>query len=214
MEFASYYKLPVPQTSQENCVAHNGSLMPVPGRDIMVQAWYQGGVSVFDFTDSSNPHEIAFFDRGPMSATALQTSGLWSSYYYNGYVYGSEIGRGLDTFRMLTSADMSQHELDAAAEVHFDQLNVQTQPQLTWTPSVNVVGSFRDQLERAGSITAAELLRVDDLLAQIDAADTLRKKRAAAAYGYYVMTKLDPATQGGLIDAIQDLADDLDAQTH
>src|SRR5690606_22415715 len=93
MEFASYYKLPVPQTNQENCVAHNGTLVPVPGRDIMVQAWYQGGTSVFDFTVSSNPYEIAFFDRGPNSGTSLVTGGFWSSYWHNGHVYGSEIGR-------------------------------------------------------------------------------------------------------------------------
>ena len=96
MQFASYYKLPVAQTSQENCVAHNGSLVPVPGRDIMVQAWYQGGISVFDFTDSANPVEIAFFDRGPISADGARLGGFWSAYWYNGHIYGSEIARGFD----------------------------------------------------------------------------------------------------------------------
>src|SRR5690606_37616943 len=107
MEWKSYYKLPAPQTTTENCVAHNGALIPVPDRDIMVQAWYQGGSSVFDFTDSENPREIAFFDRGPMSGTSLQASGFWSTYWHNGYVYGSEIGRGFDTFELTPSADLS-----------------------------------------------------------------------------------------------------------
>ncbi|MDH4065232.1 MAG: DUF305 domain-containing protein, partial [Acidobacteriota bacterium] len=100
LKFAGYYKMPAPQTEQENCVAHNGSLVPVPGRDIMVQAWYQGGVSVFDFTDSAKPVEIAFFDRGPLDAKKLITGGYWSTYWYNGYIYGTEIARGIDVFRL------------------------------------------------------------------------------------------------------------------
>ena len=100
LKFASYYKMPAPQTEQENCVAHNGSLIPVPGRDIMVQGWYQGGISVFDFTDSAKPVEIAFFDRGPIDAKQLITGGYWSAYWYNGHIYGSEIARGVDVFRL------------------------------------------------------------------------------------------------------------------
>src|SRR4029077_9334448 len=84
MTFRSYYKMPAPQTEQENCVAHNGSLIPVPGRDIMAQGWYQGGVSVFDFTASAKPVEIAFFDRGPIDAKTLILGGYWSAYWYNG----------------------------------------------------------------------------------------------------------------------------------
>src|SRR4029434_6720286 len=71
LPLASYYKMPAAQTDTENCVAHNGSLLPIPGRDVLVQAWYQGGISVIDFTDTAHPHEIAFFDRGPISATGL-----------------------------------------------------------------------------------------------------------------------------------------------
>jgi hypothetical protein len=100
MTLASYYKLPAAQTDQENCVAHNGSLIPVPGRDIKVQAWYQGGISVFDFTDPANPFEIAYFDRGPMDAERLVSGGYWSAYWYNGHIYGSEMARGLDVFRL------------------------------------------------------------------------------------------------------------------
>ena len=103
LRFGGYYKLPAPQTDQENCVAHNGSLIPVPGRDIMVQAWYQGGVSVFDFTDSTKPVEIAFFDRGPLDAKKLITGGYWSTYWYNGHIYGTEIARGLDVFKLTPS---------------------------------------------------------------------------------------------------------------
>ena len=124
LRFAGYYKLPVAQSDQENCVAHNGSLIPVPGRDIMVQAWYQGGVSVFDFTDSAKPVEIAFFDRGPLDATQLITGGYWSAYWYNGYIYGGEIARGIDVFRLMPSEHLSQNEIDAARAVYSDRFNV------------------------------------------------------------------------------------------
>jgi hypothetical protein len=127
LKFASYYKLPAPQTEQENCVAHNGSLVPVPGRDIMVQAWYQGGVSVFDFTDSAKPFEIAFFDRGPLDAQRLITGGHWSAYWYNGRIYASEIARGLDVFRLTPSAHLSQKEIEAAEAVRVDEFNAQHQ---------------------------------------------------------------------------------------
>src|SRR5436190_615895 len=128
MTFKSYYKMSAPQTQQENCVAHNGSLIPIPGRDVMVQAWYQGGISVFDWTDASHPFEIAYFDRGPMDATKLVDGGYWSAYWYNGYIVGSEISRGLDLFELRPSAYLSQNEIDAAKSVHFDYLNVQDQP--------------------------------------------------------------------------------------
>jgi hypothetical protein len=128
MTFQSYYKMPAAQTPYENCVAHNGSLIPVPGRDIMVQAWYQGGISVFDWTDAAHPTEIAYFDRGPMDSTKLVDAGSWSAYWYNGYIYSSEISRGLDVFELKPSALLSQNEIDAAKQVLFDFLNVQDQP--------------------------------------------------------------------------------------
>jgi hypothetical protein len=152
MRFRGYFKMPAPQTETENCVAHNGSLVPVPGRDIMVQAWYQGGVSVFDFTDSANPVEIAYFDRGPVDAEELVTAGYWSVYWYNGYLYGSEIARGLDVFRLLPSEYLSANEVAAASEVRMDTFNAQQQPRVSWRPSVAVAGAYLDQLTRSGSL--------------------------------------------------------------
>src|SRR4051794_8515020 len=151
MNFVSYYKLPAPQTSTENCVAHNGSLIPVPGRDIMVQSWYQGGISIFDWTDPAHPKEIAFHDRGPLDATRLITAGSWSVYWYNGLIVSSEIARGLDIFELQPSAYISQNELDAAKSVHFDYLNAQGQPKLTWAPSFSLSRAYLDQLERNSS---------------------------------------------------------------
>ncbi len=148
LDLAGYYKLPAPQTATENCVAHNGSLVPVPGRDIMVQAWYQGGVSVFDFTDPANPIEIAFFDRGPIDAERLTLGGYWSTYWYNGRIYGSEIGRGLDVFRLLPGEHLTQNEIDAAEAVQRDWFNPQLQQKLTWPASFTVARAYLDQLER------------------------------------------------------------------
>ena len=148
LRLAGYYKLPAAQTETENCVAHNGSLIPVPGRDIMVQAWYQGGVSVFDFTDPAKPVEIAFFDRGPMSETELMTGGYWSAYWYNGHIYGSEIGRGLDVFRLTPSEHLSQNEIDAAKLVRLDRFNPQLQTKLVWPASFVVARAYVDQLMR------------------------------------------------------------------
>jgi hypothetical protein len=152
LQLASYYKLPAPQTATENCVAHNGSLVPVPGRDIKVQAWYQGGISVFDFTDSANPVEIAYFDRGPLSATQLLTGGYWSAYWYNGYVYGSEIARGLDVFTLTPSAQLSANEIAAAQLARVDELNPQHQERVTWPASAVVARAYLDQLERSGGL--------------------------------------------------------------
>jgi hypothetical protein len=154
LKFASYYKMPAPQTDTENCVAHNGSLIPVPGRDIMVQAWYQGGMSVFDFTDSAHPVEIAYFDRGPLDPKNLIIGGYWSTYWYNGHIYGSEIARGLDVFRLKPSEHLSQNEIDAASLVTVDRLNVQDQQQATWPASPVVARAYLDQLTRSHGITA------------------------------------------------------------
>ena len=118
LEFRSHYKMPAPQLETENCVAHNGSIIPVPNRDIFVQAWYQGGVSIVDFTDSSNPFEIAYFDRGPILKDILITGGYWSTYYYEGYIYGTEITRGLDVFKLVPSEYLNQDEIDAASKAY------------------------------------------------------------------------------------------------
>lgn len=160
LQFASYYKLPVPQTSNENCVAHNGSLIPVPGRDIMVQAWYQGGLSVFDFTDSANPVEIAYFDRGPVSGTSLVLSGYWSTYWYNGNVLGSEITRGFDSLALTPSAQLSANEIAAAVEYQLPESNAQMQRKIVHTPSFAVTRAYIDQAERSGSLTGKALTEV------------------------------------------------------
>ena len=168
MHFESYYKLSAPQTPQENCVAHNGSLIPVPGRDIMAQAWYQGGVSVFDFTDSAKPVEIAFFDRGPIDGTQLVTGGYWSAYWYNGQIYGSEIARGLDIFRLKPSEFLSQNELDAAMQFRLQEFNSQNQPKVVWEPTAAVAKAYMDQLSRSKSITAAQMKTVNEALSKAD----------------------------------------------
>jgi hypothetical protein len=127
LKFASYYKLPAAQGDNENCVAHNGSLIPVPGRDIKVQAWYQGGISVMDFTDAAHPKEIAYFDRGPIDPKMLVMGGAWSTYWYNGHIYSSEIARGLDILELSPSEFLTQNEIDAAKTVQVAELNVQNQ---------------------------------------------------------------------------------------
>jgi hypothetical protein len=154
MQFQSYYKLPVAQTALENCVAHNGSLIPIPGRDVMVQAWYQGGISVFDWTDAAHPREIAFFDRGPVDSTRMAMGGSWSVYWYNGVIVSSEIARGLDIFELTPSAVLSQNEIDAAKTVHFDYFNTQGQPKFVWPASFALSRAYVDQLERSGGLSA------------------------------------------------------------
>ncbi|MFN2563913.1 MAG: LVIVD repeat-containing protein [Gemmatimonadaceae bacterium] len=157
---ASFYKLPAPQTATENCVAHNGSLIPVPGRDIMVQAWYQGGVSVFDFTDPRRPVEIAFFDRGPVSATELTLAGHWSAYWYNGRIYASEIARGLDVLELLPSPHLSANEIEAAKLVRWDRFNAQDQQRIVWPASFVVARAYLDQLRRNGGLSGRRLSRI------------------------------------------------------
>jgi hypothetical protein len=168
LQFGGYYKIPAPQTDQENCVAHNGSIIPVPGRDIMVQGWYQGGVSVFDFTDSTKPFEIAYFDRGPINPKDLITGGYWSAYWYNGNIYGAEIARGIDVFRLLPSEHLSQNEIDAALLVRYNEFNVQQQPRATFPPTFIVAKAYLDQLTRSQGISSA---RVSAVKAAIDRAD-------------------------------------------
>lgn len=152
LELAGYYKLPVPQTEQENCVAHNGSLIPVPGRDIMVQAWYQGGLSIFDFTDPANPFEIAYFDRGPLDEVEMLSGGYWSTYWHNGAIYGAEMARGVDVFKLTPSEHLSQAEIDAANSVRRGKFNVQDQPRLRWPASFALARSYLIQLQRNDAI--------------------------------------------------------------
>ena len=169
LAFKGYFKMPAPQSEQENCVAHNGSLVPVPGRDIMVQAWYQGGLSVFDFTDSAHPVEIAYFDRGPIDAKQLIIGGYWSAYYYNGFIYASEIARGLDVFRLIPSEYLTQNEIDAAALVGPGEVNVQEQQRVDWPASGVVARAYVDQLERKRALTAERLRTIRAALDRADA---------------------------------------------
>jgi hypothetical protein len=164
LRFASYFKMPAAQTEQENCVAHNGSLIPVPGRDIMVQAWYQGGLSVFDFTDSTKPIEIAFFDRGPIDAKQLVTGGYWSTYWYNGNIYGTEIARGVDVFRLTPSEYLTQNEIAAAVLVRSTAFNAQQQTRIVWPESALVARAYLDQLTRSKSIPPARAAAVRSAL--------------------------------------------------
>ncbi len=178
--FGGYFKMPAPQTEQENCVAHNGSLIPVPGRDIMTQAWYQGGLSIFDFTDAANPVEIAYFDRGPVDPAKLVIAGYWSTYYYNGYLYGSEIARGLDIFKLLPTDQLSQNEIDAAALVKFDELNVQHQPKITWPASFVVARAYLDQLVRSKTMAASRANTLRSAMERVEKSSA-RDREAAAA---------------------------------
>jgi len=167
LEFRSYYKLPAPQVEQENCVAHNGSVVPIPGRDIFAQAWYQGGLSVIDFTDSSNPKEIAFFDRGPIHEEHLILGGYWSTYWYKGKIYGTEIARGLDVLSLVPSEHLSENEIAAAKLANQGQLfNPQQQFRVTWPADPVVAGAYIDQLQRTNDLSASQ---ISDLTAALTA---------------------------------------------
>ncbi len=168
LEFTTYYKLPVAQTEQENCVAHNGSLIPVPGRDIKIQAWYQGGLSLMDFTDPANPVEIGYFDRGPIDAKMLVMGGSWSAYWYNGFIYSSEIARGLDIFELSPSEFLTQNEIDAARSVKYNEFNVQTQERISWTNNLSVAKAYLDQLERNSAISATKLTEIRNAIASAE----------------------------------------------
>ena len=181
LRFAGYFKMPAAQTETENCVAHNGSIIPVPGRDIMAQAWYQGGVSVFDFTDSAHPVEIAFFDRGPLDATKLITGGFWSTYWYNGNLYGTEIARGLDIFRLTPSEFLTQNEIDAASQVHSTEFNAQHQQRIKWAPTTVVAKAYLDQLGRTHGITPTRATAVKTALEKADRIHNKSDKGAPAA---------------------------------
>ncbi len=169
LEFRCHFKIPAPQGDTENCVAHNGSIVPVPGRDIFVQSWYQGGISIIDFTDSSNPVEIGYFDRGPIDADDLILGGFWSSYWYNGRVYGTEIVRGIDVLELTASEHLTANEIEAAKLANQGQVfNPQQQLKVTWPAEPVVAQAYLDQLKRAGATD-------DDLVSDIE-----RRLEAAA----------------------------------
>ena len=181
MSFKGYYKMPAAQTQVENCVAHNGSLIPIPGRDVMVQGWYQGGISVFDFTDPAHAKEIAFFDRGPMDSTKMEAAGSWSAYWYNGLIYSSEISRGLDIFALLPSGWISQNEIDAAKTVRFEFENVQSQRKLVWPASYALARAYLDQLEREHGLSSDRIESTRNALAKAE------QKSGAAQHDDLVM---------------------------
>ena len=190
LSFASYYKMPAAQTETENCVAHNGSLLPVPGRDIEVQAWYQGGISVMDFTDAAHPYEIAYFDRGPVDAKTLVLGGDWSAYWYNGYIYGSEIARGLDVFKLVPTKFLTQNEIDAANLVQFSELNVQNQPKITWPSRLTVARAYVDQLERSQALPSARIADLNKAIGRTQKSH-LGKKELAKLHGMVSSVETD-----------------------
>ncbi|HEX9580666.1 MAG TPA: DUF4398 domain-containing protein [Gemmatimonadales bacterium] len=210
MTFRSYYKMPAPQTVFENCVAHNGSLVPIPGRDVMVQGWYQGGISVFDWTDAARPIEIAYHDRGPMDSTKLVSAGSWSVYWYNGYMISSEISRGLDIFELAPSAFISQNEIDAAKTVRFDYLNAQEQPKIVWPPSFPLARAYLDQLERSNGLATDRIAAARTELARAERLSGQGRRDALT----HLATQLDgdvqrsaqPATARTLAGALRALA--------
>jgi hypothetical protein len=194
MKFQSYYKLPAVQTSFENCVAHNGSLIPIPGRDVMVQAWYQGGISVFDWTDPANPFEMAFFDRGPSDSTRLGSGGSWSIYWYNGAMFSSEISRGLDVMELTPSQYVTQNEIDAAKTVKLDYFNAQGQPKFSWPPSFPLARAYLDQLERRNCLGTA---RVATIRSSLSTAERLQGSERRDAL---LRLANDVQTGGGVCD--------------
>ena len=210
MEFRSYYKLPAAQSALENCVAHNGSLIPIPGRDVMVQAWYQGGVSIFDWSDARNPIEIAYQDRGPLDSTRFTMGGSWSAYWYNGTLVSSEIARGIDAFELTPSEHISQNEIDAAKTVKLTYFNAQGQPKFSWPPTFSLARAYLDQLERKRCLSADRISSVRGTLATAE--------REAPAQRQATLTQLvtqlegdkqrscDAPRVGKLQQAVSDLA--------
>jgi hypothetical protein len=178
LSFANYYKLPAAQGDTENCVAHNGSLIPVPGRDIEVQAWYQGGVSVVDFTDASQPFEIAYFDRGPIDPKMLVLGGDWSAYWYNGFIYASEIARGLDVFELTPSKFLTKNEIDAARAVRVPDLNVQNQQKIEWPARLVVAKAYLDQLSRSQALPPDRIAALQKAIQSAESSHMSRSKVA------------------------------------
>jgi hypothetical protein len=200
LSFASYYKLPAAQGDSENCVAHNGSLIPVPGRDIEVQAWYQGGVSVMDFTDADHPVEIAYFDRGPIDPKMLVLGGDWSAYWYNGHIYASEIARGLDVFELSPTEFLTQNEIDAAKTVRVAELNVQNQQRFTWPAKLVVAKAHLDQLERSKALPADQLAAVRKAIENAESSRMTRRE-LARLQGFVPSLKESARTSKSAVDS-------------
>ena len=207
--FHRYYKMPAAQTVQENCVAHNGSLIPIPGREIMVQAWYQGGLSVFDWTDVEHPKEIAYFDRGPIDATRLVLGGSWSAYWYNGVIVSSEIARGLDIYELVPSGLITENELAAAKTVKVEYWNTQDQQRFVWPPSFALARAYLDQLERSNGLGSEAIAAARTTLASAERASGSQRKAALTQLASKVKadaTTRDQAKVSALSTALIDLA--------
>jgi hypothetical protein len=194
----AYFKLPSAQSAEENCVSHNGGIIPVPGRDLYVQGWYQGGVSIMDFTDADKAFEVGYFDRGsidppqpvdvPSAAGAAQAAGArprsntiggsWGAYYWNGLIYSSELDRGMDILELTPSAELTANEIAAAKLVRFRDYNPQSQPKMTWPPAFVVVRAYLDQLVRGNGLAAD---RTSAISAALDAAESKSGAARAAA---------------------------------
>jgi len=193
LSLAGYYKMPAAQADTENCVAHNGSLVPVPGRDIEVQAWYQGGISVMDFTDPAHPFEIAYFDRGPIDPKMLVLGGAWSAYWYNGFIYSSEIARGLDVFELTPTKFLTQNEIDAAKTVQVTELNVQNQQKLAWPAQLVVAKAYLDQLSRSEALPPDQIAA---LRKAIENAETSHMNQGKVAKLKQLAPSLDQSALG------------------
>lgn len=206
-----YVKMIAAQTETENCVSHNGGLIPVPGRDIMVQGWYQGGVNVIDFTDPENPIEIAYFDRGPIDAEKLVLGGSWGAYWYNGYIYSSELDRGLDILELVPSEHLSKNEIEAAKLVRLEEYNPQTQPKIVWPPAFPVVRAYLDQIVRKVALpearTTAIARAIDDAEAVTGAARRQRLERLASELERDARRSSDPERVRAMAAAVRELAE-------
>jgi hypothetical protein len=207
--FHSYYKLPAPQTPFENCVAHNGSLIPIPGREIMVQSWYQGGISVFDWTDVDHPKEIAYFDRGPVDGARLAMGGSWSAYWYNGVIVSSEIARGLDIYELMPSGLITQNELAAAKTVKMAYWNTQDQQRFVWPPSFALVRAYLDQLARSNGVGAETITSARTALTSAERRSGSERKAAlrelASRLDAAMATARDQAEVRTLVAAVNDV---------
>jgi len=203
LSLASYYKLPAAQGDTENCVAHNGSLIPVPGRDIEVQGWYQGGISIVDFTDATHPFEMAYFDRGPIDPNVLVLGGDWSAYWYNGYIYGSEIARGLDVFELTPTKFLTQNEIDAAKAVRVAELNVQNQQKIEWPGQLVVAKAYVDQLSRSQALPADRIAALQKTIhsaesSHMSQSELAKLKRMAPSLEKSAATAKSPADSARL----------------
>ena len=205
MTLGGYYKLPVAQTNTENCVAHNGSIIPVPGRDIMTQGWYQGGVSVFDFTDPAHVQEIAYFDRGPVNADTLHIGGSWSAYWHNGYIWSTEIARGLDVIELLPSEMLSANEIAAAKLITLATDNPQLQQKNVWPAHPAVARAYADQLKRNGGFTADRATAVHHAIDKAEALGDAAKKAAYAKLAKELAADAKTSSDANRVKALADV---------